>query len=178
MSYLVAAVIVVGALCGVDLLLTVALIRRLRQHLEQESETSGPIGGLVAEGTHVAQFTAVTADGEAIGADMFRSGVIAFMSTTCKACTDQLPAFIGYLSDSGPGRDRTLAVVVGSDTPDGDHLVAELAQHAHVVREELDGPIGIGFNARVFPAFYLLDDRLTIAGSSIDPARLGVVLPT
>lgn len=43
MPFLVTAVVLVGLLCAVDLLLTFAVLRRLREHTEELGRLSGPV---------------------------------------------------------------------------------------------------------------------------------------
>ena len=67
MPLLIAAIIVVGCLCLLDLLLTFGLLRRLREHAEllAGGMPASPPPGLTA-GEQPAAFTAVSTSGQAV----------------------------------------------------------------------------------------------------------------
>ncbi|SDI27973.1 TlpA disulfide reductase family protein [Nonomuraea jiangxiensis] len=172
MAFLVAAVVFVGVLCALDLVLTLAVIRRLRVHTLKLDAISVPTPDLLPDGTAVPDFTATGLDGEVMTGQELRPGVLAFFSTTCRACKEQLPEFLRYLRETDQRPDRVLAVVVGADSPDGLELLDSLRGTATVVREELDGPVGAAFSARIFPTFYLVDENGIIQAGTVAAAGL------
>src|SRR6266545_2616592 len=87
MPYLVAAIVLLGAVCTVNLILTLALIRRLR---EQAGGPPGPRQPLpkviVGIGERPAEFTAATTEGEPIDRDAVAGGLVGFFSPQCSPC--------------------------------------------------------------------------------------------
>ena len=171
MPVLIAAVVVVGGLCLLDLLLTFGVIRRLREHtsmLAARGETNPPVG--LAEGLSPGAFTASTISGEVVaGTTGLR--VVAFFSPWCKSCPERVPPFLEYLSSHRIGRDSVLAVVAsddGTSPPFQDQLV-EVAQ---TCVEPHEGEIVKAFEVAGFPAFFLLDADGVVAASGFDPATL------
>ncbi len=98
MAILIAAVVVVGGLCLLDLLLTFGVIRRLREHTRMLTAAAGPaqIVGL-AVGESPEPFTAETISGDVVtGPTGLR--VIAFFSSWCSVCPERVPPFVEYVS--------------------------------------------------------------------------------
>ena len=95
MPYLVAAVTLVGAICLVDLLLTVGVIRRLRHHADLLSRLPGlgfglPDGSPLAIGTRPTDFTATTTAGEPVTpASLGDRTVLAFFMSQCQPCSER-----------------------------------------------------------------------------------------
>ncbi|MBF9128221.1 hypothetical protein I0C86_04315 [Plantactinospora sp. S1510] len=166
MPILVAAVVLVGLLSLLNLLLSLAIIRRLRG-LEAGGGHGDPTTELLAEGTPLPAFP-----GRPDGVEL-----IALLSTTCSACRDQLPALAGLLDGGAIGREAALVVVVGDvDDPAGAEYADALDAVATVRREPFGGPVSGAFGARIFPVFYRIDGGVVrtaaIAVDAIaEPAR-------
>lgn len=122
MPFVVAALVLLGLLCLVNLLLTVGILRRMRA---QAAAGSGPLFAL-RPGSAVGEFAATTTDGEPLTTATL-DGTVAFFSADCPACHDTLPDFLAYAREQG--RDRVLAVVGGDDAD----TVRALAEVARVV---------------------------------------------
>jgi thiol-disulfide isomerase/thioredoxin len=178
MGLLTAAVVIVGALCVIDLLLTVGVIRRLREHTELlASTTQRVVGGgpiqLLEEGTQVADFAATTTDGEPISREMLPAmSVVAFFSPGCKPCGAMIPAFTEYAATLPGGRAQVMAVVVG-DTRQAGAYADLLMPVARVVTEDFEGQISEAFKSRTYPALYVLDG----AGKVVSSGTEMTVLP-
>jgi hypothetical protein len=182
MPILTAAVICVGALCIVDLVLTLGVIRRLREHTKLLSVGYGasPALGALAVGATVDAFSATTVTGDAIDGDRLGDDtLIAFFSPTCAPCADLLPKFVGHAVSSGQDRDAVLAVVVG-DPGEAAKYLSELQPVAHVVTEPSDGPLSTTFQVTAFPTVLRLrrasDGRLVVADNDVTlqaPALVG-----
>lgn len=172
MTVLIGAVVIVGALCLLDLLLTFGVIRRLREHTEMLAR-SQPAGvdviGLTA-GEAPEAFTATDEEGAAVRGPSGLS-VVAFFSPSCSVCPKRAPAFIDYVRGHLVGRDEVLAVVVGQATESVPYL-ADLTEVARVCTESPDGSVGRAFAVRGFPAFFVLDAGGTVLWSGYDPAAL------
>lgn len=158
MPYLVAAVVLVGLLCVVNLWFTMAVVRRLREHTRLLSEVGSGTGGrLEPTVDRVPAFTASTVDGQVVTGPNAGLAVVAFLATDCAACDTQLPGLLRYLSEERHDPERVLAVVAGVDTPKGERMVETLRTVASVVREPLDGAVCTAFAATRFPTFYLVE---------------------
>lgn len=166
MTYLAVAVAGAGALSLVNLWLTIALARKLRDHGEQLARRpSGPrpLVGL-PPGTQVPDFTLTTVAGATVSAEDLRGqrSVIGFFSPGCAPCHDQIPAFAAFARALPGGADRALAVISGRHGPRGqdgsaDDFARQLADIAHVVREPSAAAAAAALAVSGFPSFILLD---------------------
>ncbi len=160
MPYLVAAVVLTTALGQLNLLLTLAVLRRLREAAARERDAGS---GLIGIGRTPGDFAATDTDGRAVGrADLTGPVLVGFFSTTCSACVEELPHFVARAGDMAGGRHRVLAVVHG-DRPAADEMARQLAGVARVVVEDPDGPVGRAFEVRAYPAWCHLDDGVVRA---------------
>lgn len=180
MLFLTAAVVLVGALCLIDLLLTFGVIRRLREHtttledLVQRGPTGGqPVAGTVArQDVPVGAFTAWTVDGELLSSDHLASNtVVVFLAPECDTCREQVPELVRWAADQD--RERTLIVLDGQVTDPAD-LVAALNPVARVIVETAGTPVTEAFGATAFPSFCVVDGG-KVTAASLDLARLPVV---
>jgi hypothetical protein len=158
---LITTVVGVALLGLLNLLLTLAVIRRLRGYetrlAAQSRGDSGP--DLLPVGTTLPAFSGRTAAGEEVTPAQTELALIAVLSTTCDVCHEQVPELARYLSERGVARDTALVVVVGDvDDPVGQQLADRVDAVATVVREPYDGPVTTALGARIFPAFYLVGD--------------------
>lgn len=170
MPYLIAAVVLATALGLLNLVLTLAVLRRLREAAARERDAAS---GVIGAGRTPGDFAATDTDGRGVGrADLTGRVLVGFFSTTCAACVEELPRFLTRAGDMAGGRERVLAVVHG-DRPAADEMARRLADVARVVVEDPDGPVGGAFDVRAFPSWCLLDDgvvRETGTGTSPVPA--------
>ncbi|GAA0341529.1 peroxiredoxin family protein [Actinoallomurus spadix] len=173
MQYLVAGLVLVAGLTTLNLVLTVALVRRWRArlsappaarpgHLPRDPEPG------IAPGDRMPEFTVTTAGGARLTRDEFagRPALIAFLSLDCPGCDDSVPAFAEHARRVRDAGGRVMATVVGVDAG-GSELAARLAGVAdHVVPEFLDAPVGTAFGVRFYPTFahYAPDGVATAAG--------------
>jgi len=172
MTVLICVVVIVGALCLTDLLLTLGVIRRLREHTAMFARMQRDELGVtsLADGEFPEPFTATNAEGVNVTGPGGLS-IVAFFSTTCPICPVRVPAFVDYVRTHPAGRHEVLAVVTGE--PDGWlSYLADLAEVAQVCTEELGGPISRAFAVQGFPAFVVLDADGAIRASGHDPAGL------
>lgn len=175
MPYVIAALVLVGAVATLDLLLTLAVLRRLRRQsadLARYSQVLPPLpdpGALV--GKPLPRFEATSVDSVLVrGADTAgRAGLIGFFSVGCAPCHEEAPAFARLAAMEPGGRDTVLAVVTGDDPDDG--LVAELRGVATVLREGNFGPVASAFQVSAFPTLLRHDGSTVVADSAV--GRLG-----
>ncbi|MGW6288155.1 hypothetical protein [Streptomyces sp. NPDC055107] len=174
MSPLAAAVLAVGALAMVDLVLTVGVVRRLREHSDLLRQVSAPaaalpggMSGIAAVGTPVPSFTAGPSDSPVTDRDLTDGALVAFFSPTCEPCRDRLPGFVARYADRPEEARQVLAVVVdeshsphGARDPHGPgmpgedtgSMAAALAAVVPTVQESYDGPVTTAFAAKAFPS--------------------------
>jgi hypothetical protein len=176
MTFLAAAVVVVGCLCLIDLLLTLGVVRRLREHAGllargelTRGELSAPPPGLAA-GMRPAGFSALDTSGQVVdGPDGLQ--VAGFFSGSCSACPVQVAPFVDFVRSRQLDRYSVLAVVTGAEPAS---YVAQLSAVATVCVEPEDGAISAAFAITGFPAFFLLGSGGLIAASGYEPRSLPV----
>ncbi|MEV6859802.1 hypothetical protein AB0M44_02160 [Streptosporangium subroseum] len=160
MIYLAAAVVLLGVLCLLNLLLTLGILRRMREQAAPAGGHPGPLFAL-GPGSSLGEFTAVTTDDEPVS-HVTLTGVVGFFSADCEACHDLLPRFVEHARKLG--RENVLAVFGGDD----EASIQTLTPVARVVVADLGG----GAVARAFqntwtPTLYLIgDDHKVIATGS------------
>jgi hypothetical protein len=175
-----AAVVVFGTLTTLNLILTLGVIRRLREQSERLAtvDSGQSIEPMIAPGQTPADFTATTIDGEVITRDdVTGARLIAFVSPTCDACAVQIPMLLDRAASMPGGRDNVVVVVVGK----GDGVVQYAEQFravAHVVAETATGPVTRAFEAGGFPAFGLLDADGRLVASAVSIDRLDLPVPS
>ncbi len=170
----VAALIVVGLLCLLDLLVTFGVIRRLRQHAEllrdHQMPADHPVIGL-ATGQAPEPFTTVTADGSAVvGPAGLR--LVGFFSAGCSACPERVAPFAAYLRTSHIAREEALAVLLVAEDMAPPAYLGTLAAVAQVSVQPLDSEVARAFAVSGYPAFCLLDGDGAVLTSGYDPATL------
>jgi cytochrome oxidase Cu insertion factor (SCO1/SenC/PrrC family) len=175
MTYLIAAVVLVGALCLLDLLLTVGLIRRLRA--QQGSRTPADAfadKGMLPPGAVVGAFETRTVDGDPLHSRDLETGtVVVFLSPGCPPCHAQLPRVVAAL---GAAPENGVAVIVGGTdaAAETEQMLDELGPVARVVHEAQTGPVTEAFAARAFPVMC----RVRAAGDELVVEAVGEhVLP-
>ena len=180
MPVLVAAVVLVGALCLLDLLLTLGVVRRLREHT-QHLETLLASGSGVSVGTGMLpigdtarDFAGTTVGGEPVSRGLLAGEtLVAFFSPGCEPCREKLPAFVEYARTLDDGPQRILAVVTGQGD-DTHEMIEALTPVARVVVDGHEEQIVQAFQVTVFPAFCLVDAEGTLIDGDVDFARLPV----
>lgn len=173
MPVLIAAVIVVGILCLLDLLLTFGVIRRLREHTEllrsHQLSAEPPVIGL-APGQAPEPFAVETVDGAPLsGPTGLR--MAGFFASWCAVCPERVAPFIDYIRDNSVPRDSVLAVVLarGDEPPP---YLSKLAEVACVSVQQDRAPVTKAFAVAGYPAFCLLDANGAVVTSGFDPAAL------
>ncbi|GGM40184.1 TlpA family protein [Longimycelium tulufanense] len=181
MSFVIAAVVLVGLLCALDLLLTVGVIKRLREHTEL---LSGRGGGQVSlgPGDEVGKFSVTTVEGEPVHDDMINSEtVVGFFSPTCGPCKEMLPKFVEYARGAPAGREQVLAVVAADGQQDAEAVAPMLSTLAPVARvltgRDADAVAG-ACKVRAFPALLRINrstrGRLLVMANQVDLDRPAV----
>ncbi|MEV1174765.1 TlpA disulfide reductase family protein [Nonomuraea sp. NPDC049784] len=174
MALLTASVVTIAILCAFNLVLVLALAKRVRDLatlVAQARNTGNVRDGFLAVGETVGDFTARTVDGRELTRDALTAGaVVGFFSTSCGACREKIPAFVEQARElRGQGRLALAVVVTGPDDPAS--YVEPLEQAAHVVVEGHDGLVGSAFKVGAFPAFCVIGDHARVLAVSADPGE-------
>ncbi|MFI6484463.1 TlpA family protein disulfide reductase [Nonomuraea sp. NPDC050663] len=157
MAYLVAAVVLLGLLCLVNLLLTVGLMRRTGR-LSAQARRSPAGDGLAV--------------GEAFPREVMRGpGLIGFFAPGCEPCEEILPGF----AELARRTDGEVIAVLAAETEQEAAGYAEvLAGAARVVVEPIHGPLQQALDVSAFPTVYVVDAENRVSGTDLDlsfPAR-------
>lgn len=161
MTYLPAAMIVVATLTTLNLILLAAVVRRLKYHqaaLGALVPDQGPPTLGIKAGERAPQPVLPAEDGDSDTSPTFagRTTLIAFLSTSCSACKECLPALrqrLQQLSDDG---DQAIAVVCG-DGSEAERYAGSLRDVGRLVIErEFGGPVTSAFGVSFFPAYALI----------------------
>jgi thiol-disulfide isomerase/thioredoxin len=166
------AVILVGALCLLDLALSVGIVRRLRDQTADiaalRSSGPSPADSLMPPGSTIGPFAATTTTDEPVAID--GPTVVGLFLTGCGPCQALLPSFIEYARRSSL---PVLAVVTG-DPDAAEPIVESLLPVADVVLDGQSGPLATAFQATSFPQVYVVDGgRVVVSGRDVSalPAR-------
>jgi hypothetical protein len=175
MELLVAGLVLVGALVAVDLVLTLGVIRRLREHatlIEQALRVSeGVTDFMLPVGSPLPELRATTVDGAAAPAE--GPMLIGFFSPGCRACVERLPGFVEYARAFD---GRVLGVAVGPHDDVAD-IVAALRPVADVVVEPSEGPLATALQVKGFPAMATVGADGVVVGSGFELAALPSLTP-
>lgn len=176
MPYLVTLVVLVGVLCLVNLVLTVGVIRRLREHSEAlaaSSEQEQNRRAILPEGEVAEPFEAVSTDGGVVSRDRLEEPtLVGFFSPGCSACHEALPDFLALAARFPGGPEQVLAVILNeTGEPDGSDAQREsLEPVARVVVEKLGGPVSSALHVQALPSFGLMGPggRVMSSGLRLD----------
>ncbi|WP_037679618.1 hypothetical protein [Streptomyces griseus] len=153
MPLLIGLVVLVGLVCTLDLILTVGVIKRLREHSEELARVDRGPRPAISRGDAVAPFETLTVQGERLThEELVNETVVAFFTPGCKACGEKLPEFLAHAQDLPGGRRQAVAVVVGDEEDKTAAYAAQFASVARVVVEEHGGPISQAFSVIGFPS--------------------------
>jgi peroxiredoxin len=158
-----ACVVVVGSFCVLNFLLTLGVIRKLRQHERALMRSPAPEEWIMpndwrlAVGAPVPDFTATAITGETVSrADLTdKRAVIAFFSTDCESCRTQLNRFANHARKRSSEGWRVVAVVNG-DLATAPEFVSALQGVVTTVVEPDQGPVSTAFSTVVFPTIYVV----------------------
>ncbi|MEV5599266.1 hypothetical protein [Streptomyces sp. NPDC052496] len=180
MPFVIATVALIGVLCVLDLLLTVGVIKRLREHTDLLS--NGGRGRLsLGPGEQVGEFAVTTVDGERLAHDMIDTEtVVAFFSPACGPCKEKLPRFVEYARTVPGGRGRVLAAVTADreDAAAAAPLLTALAPVARVLAGEEAEAVAEACRVQGFPVILKVnrstDGRLLVMADQVDVDRPAV----
>jgi thiol-disulfide isomerase/thioredoxin len=170
MPYLVAAVVLIGAVALLNLVLSMGIIRRLREQAASLPEAQVP--HLPAPGEQVGDFTVRTTGGDTVSRDGLRGDTaVAFFSPNCQPCQETVPQFAEYARALPGGPDWAVAVVVGNGA-EAAEMVAKLTPVARVVTETDAEVLQSAFRPNGFPSIYLIGHDGVVVASGHGMAAL------
>lgn len=175
MAFVVAGLVLVGALGLVNLLLLAAVIRRLRR---QEEERNRPLESGPRPGQEVPDFTATTVSGRSVSRAglIGRPAVLAFLSTDCPACPALVPHLVAHARSTGLTADRMIVVIVGAESA-AKELTEPLAGVASLVVEPFPGELSAAFQIAATPTTVLVDADGTVTHAEAGARSLGDMVP-
>lgn len=163
-----ALVLVVGVTAALNLVFTLAVVRRLREHEEKLSRASfaeaPDVPDALATGERPDAFEATTVDGARVTERSLAGGIVGAFSPGCGPCEEAMPKFIEAVRHRP--KDEVLAVV--ADTDGAAAIVEQLRPVARVVLEPPAGALQAAFRIPGFPTLYTFDADGAVATSSID----------
>jgi hypothetical protein len=164
MAVLGAAVVVLAVLVVFNLLITFAVLRRLRSHESLLARgTGGGDRGTELLGRRLPEFAALSTSGATVTNVSDTVRLVGFFSATCAPCRDQAAAFAAH---DDPNR---LAIVLMEDAPevDQDAILAALAGSPTIVAEPTSVELVTAMEVRSFPQILQIDP----AGVVVDARR-------
>ncbi|QIK04879.1 TlpA family protein disulfide reductase [Streptomyces sp. ID38640] len=175
MPYLTAAVVFVGALSALNLVLALAMVKRLREHSGLLTGRRGAPSADLEVGTRIAEFETVTEAGESLTrASLTEDLLVAFFSPGCAPCVEKLPAFVAHTRSLPGGRRGVLAVVVG-EPREAAAFAAPLGPFAQVVVEEPNGALSRAFGVHSYPTLLRIgpdaEGRPVVTSNAVDLKR-------
>lgn len=168
------AIGVVGALCLMNLVLTLALARQLRGLSEMmKNRRAGTLQNFAYKaGDRAPQFAATTTTGEVRTLDGAAGSrlLIAFFTAICPSCHVQAERPKEYAASSA-GESTKILVVISGPANKASEFGQDMGDTIRVAVEPPLGPTAAAFKIETYPAFYLVgaDGRIeagarTVAG--------------
>lgn len=156
MPVVVAVLVLLAALCLLNLVLVLAIMRRLREHTGHlDRLLTGRPGGGLGPGEPVPP---VEVDG--VPLELTGATLVGFFSPGCAPCAEQIPHF---LDRAATGAERVLAVVVGEDGAPSEER-DRLAAAVPVTDERPGGPLAQAFGEVLsYPTLFLVRDGVVEA---------------
>ncbi|WP_128817203.1 hypothetical protein [Streptomyces sp. S063] len=161
MTFVVAALVLVGALCVFDLLLTFAVLRRLREHTAELERLAGrpsftPYDPGVLVGRALPESVAAHAP-----------ELVAFFDAQCDTCHEHAPGF------AARARGRTALAVVSGEGRRAAELAAHVADDAVVLRDDVAADVVGAVGIEAFPTFLAVGPDGVVVRAHTDLAVLG-----
>ncbi len=171
MSMWNAITVLIGLFVAANLVLTLALVRRVREH--DVRLAAGPqTEPIIDIGQRVDDFTAISTEGHEIVRSSLPSGaLVGFFDPLCDTCHEHVAPF------TAQARLAPYALAVIRDEHEAAGMAAQLAAAATVVVERRRGPVARAFQLQATPAFCYLGDDQTVTAHGYEgaPTANGVV---
>ena len=156
MPFLIAAVVLVGAIATLNLLLTVGVIRRLREHTTQLANVgSGGMPPGPGVGDEINEFATTAIDETPVSdKDLSNFALVSVMSPGCGPCEEKLPKLVALLEEGHLQKKSVLAVIAGNEE-DAVPMITALRDLAVVVREDSGtGAVQDATGIRSYPTMF------------------------
>jgi thiol-disulfide isomerase/thioredoxin len=174
--YLISALVLVGAVCAVNLLLAFAMLRRLRQHAEilRQGRPAAMFDPQELSGQPVPEFAVATTDGGVVNRNSLvaRAHLVGFFTPGCGPCLQQVPEFTRAVSGQRRGAPLPLAVVV-TRTSDATELI-DLLGGVPIVAGDDGVELASRFGIRNYPTMLLTRTDGTIGSAAVSMRGLPV----
>ncbi|WP_283138243.1 hypothetical protein [Rhizohabitans arisaemae] len=157
MPFLIAAVVFVGALCLLNLVLALGILRRLREHTAQ----LGRLGGAA-----LTPYDPAALVGRAMPAGAAATDVVAFFDVECDTCHERAPRF----AELAEGRTALVAVV--GDIGKAADLIQAVDGVANVVTGDDADRVAHALGLQVFPMFLRVGPDGTIVAADTEPDHI------
>ncbi|MFE1553236.1 TlpA family protein disulfide reductase [Streptomyces sp. NPDC058718] len=158
MAFLVAGMVLVGALGLLNLALSLAIVRRLRRQEEQRggADRHAPSGPEV--GTKLPTFSAPALGGEVFASESLAGGAAAlsFITTSCGACDEFVADMPEFAAQTGLD-DSRIVVVIAGEQGKARQMADRLDGLATVVYEEAPGNISSLYAITATPTTVIAD---------------------
>ncbi|AWS43113.1 hypothetical protein [Streptosporangium sp. 'caverna'] len=169
MTFLIVAVVLVGALCMFNLLLTFAVLRRLREHTTELERLAGqeqfaPYDPSVLVGRALPGAGADDAD---------RPRLVAFFDVDCSTCHERAPQFVAAARDHA---GAALAVITG-DGRKVDDLAGLVGGVSKVVTAEGADSMVRALGIEAFPTFLRVGPDGTVVDAQTELEMLAGTAP-
>lgn len=171
MPYLVAGLVLVGAVASLNLILTTAIVRRMRVY--ERGRTPYDVLGGLPEGAALPSFTATTRDGALVSDRQLRDrpALVAFLSTDCPGCLERAPDVAAAARDTIASGGRAVAVIIEGAEAVG--ALTAAVEPATIVYEPVDrsGPMTRAFAVKSFPTFFAIDSAGRVTARELAAAE-------
>jgi Redoxin len=170
MPYLVAGLVLVGAVASLNLILTTAVVRRMRVY--ERGRTPYDVLGGLPEGAALPSFTATTPEGVLTDRQLRdRPALVAFLSTDCPGCLERAPDVATAARATLARGGRAVAVIIEGAEPVGELTAA--VEPATIVYEPVDrsGPMTRAFAVKSFPTFFAIDSTGRVTARELAAAE-------
>ncbi|GAA3654967.1 hypothetical protein GCM10022224_017550 [Nonomuraea antimicrobica] len=168
MPFLIAAIVLVGALCLFDLVLTFAVLRRLREHSAELERLLNEPRTLPYDPSFLIGRTLPGAATRAVPSPR----LVGFFDADCGTCHEHAPKFA---AEARPG--TALAFVTGAGRQ-VQNLVDVVGEASAVVVAEEAAAVVADLGIRAFPLFLRLDAEGRIVRADLDVERLAETAST
>lgn len=183
MAELAAAVVVLSIVVVLNLIFTLGVVRRLRDHEDRLARIGTGIDSMgalqppmVAPGSAVHDFITLSVDDEPVSrAGLGGPTLVAFLSTHCSSCEDVVPGLAELAGAFPGGRSNVIVVIVAEDDDErAVGFVERFRPLARVVRDIDGGQLPTAFGLQGFPALGVVDERGVLLSAGYELADVAV----
>ncbi|GGP15646.1 hypothetical protein LDL08_37140 [Nonomuraea glycinis] len=168
MPFMIAAVVLVGVLCLVNLLLTFAVLRRLREHTTELERLAGEPRTLPFDPSFLVGRTLPATATRAVPSPR----LVGFFDADCGSCHEHAPKFA---AEARPG--TSLAFVTGTGRQ-LQNLVDVVGEASAVVVAEEAAAVAADLGIQTFPMFLRVDAEGRIVQADTDADHLAELAAT